>query len=311
MQWLSRVPNINFMRWRRVAIIGSTVGNLIAILTVIIFGLNYGVDFTGGVILEVTYPGEANVQQIRQDLEEAGYASPQVQNFGSVNDVLIRLPPTSASEEPAELEARLMGILQAHDPNVMKQRLETVGSQVGEDLAQQSGLAMLFALIMIFIYVSLRFRWKLALGAIVATAHDVLITVGFFAVFRWQFDLTVLGAVLAVLGYSLNDTIVLYDRIRDNFRSMRRSSSEAIVNASVNQTLSRTIVTGGTTLLTVIALFLFGGDTLHGFSLALIIGILVGTYSSIYVASSMALVLKITGSDMVAATKQEQVDGLP
>lgn len=311
MQWLSRVPNINFMRWRRVAIIGSTVGNLVAILTVIIFGLNYGVDFTGGVILEVTYPGEANVQQIRQDLEEAGYASPQVQNFGSVNDVLIRLPPTSASEEPAALEARLMGILQAHDPNVMKQRLETVGSQVGEDLAQQSGLAMLFALIMIFIYVSLRFRWKLALGAIVATAHDVLITVGFFAVFRWQFDLTVLGAVLAVLGYSLNDTIVLYDRIRDNFRSMRRSSSEAIVNASVNQTLSRTIVTGGTTLLTVIALFLFGGDTLHGFSLALIIGILVGTYSSIYVASSMALVLKITGSDMVAATKQEQVDGLP
>jgi preprotein translocase subunit SecF len=310
MQWLSRVPNFNFMRWRRVAIIGSTVGNLIALGALLIVSLNFGVDFTGGVILEVTYPREANVQQIREDLEQAGYASPQVQNFGSVNDVLIRLPPGAATEDPKALEDRLMGILSAKEPNVMKQRLETIGPQVGEDLAQQSGLAMLFALLMIFIYVALRFRWKLAVGAIVATLHDILITVGLFSIFRWQFDLTVLGAVLAVLGYSLNDTIVLYDRIRDNFRSMRRSSSEVIVNASVNQTLSRTIVTGGTTLLTVIALFLFGGDTLHGFSLALIIGILVGTYSSIYVASAMALVLKITGSDMMA-TKQEKVDEMP
>jgi preprotein translocase subunit SecF len=310
MQWLSRVPNFNFMRWRRVAIIGSTVGNLIALGALLVVSLNFGVDFTGGVILEVTYPREANVQQIREDLEQAGYESPQVQNFGSVNDVLIRLPPGAATEDAKALEDRLMGILSAKEPNVMKQRLETVGPQVGEDLAQQSGLAMVFALLMIFIYVALRFRWKLAIGAIVATLHDILITVGLFSIFRWQFDLTVLGAVLAVLGYSLNDTIVLYDRIRDNFRSMRRSSSEVIVNASVNQTLSRTIVTGGTTLLTVIALFLFGGDTLHGFSLALIIGILVGTYSSIYVASAMALVLKITGSDMMA-TRQEKVDEMP
>jgi preprotein translocase subunit SecF len=310
MQWLSRVPNFNFMRWRRVAIIGSTAGKLIALGALLVVSLNFGVDFTGGVILEVTYPREANVQQIREDLEQAGYESPQVQNFGSVNDVLIRLPPGAATEDAKALEDRLMGILSAKEPNVMKQRLETVGPQVGEDLAQQSGLAMVFALLMIFIYVALRFRWKLAIGAIVATLHDILITVGLFSIFRWQFDLTVLGAVLAVLGYSLNDTIVLYDRIRDNFRSMRRSSSEVIVNASVNQTLSRTIVTGGTTLLTVIALFLFGGDTLHGFSLALIIGILVGTYSSIYVASAMALVLKITGSDMMA-TRQEKVDEMP
>jgi preprotein translocase subunit SecF len=189
-------------------------------------------------------------------------------------------------------------------------RLESVGPQVGEDLAEQGGLAMLFALIMVFIYVALRFRWKLAIGAVVASVHDVIVTVGLFAVFRWQFDLIVLGSVLAVLGYSLNDTIVLYDRIRDNFRLMRRGSAEAIVNASVNQTLSRTLVTGGTTLLVVVALFFLGGDTLWGFSAALIIGILVGTYSSIYVASSMALALNVSPADFVEV-KQEKVDELP
>jgi preprotein translocase subunit SecF len=187
---------------------------------------------------------------------------------------------------------------------------DSVGSQVGEDLFERAGLALLFALLFVFAYVMLRFRWKLAVGAIVATLHDVLMTTGIFALAGWSFDLTVLGSVLAVLGYSLNDTIVVYDRIRDNFRLMRRGTPESIVNASVNQTLARTLVTGVTSLLVLFALMLIGGETLWGFSVALIVGIVVGTYSSIYVASSMALALEIAPSDFTV-TRQERVDELP
>ena len=289
--------------------IGSTVANVIAIAA-IIYGMNYGVDFTGGVVVEATYSAPANLDAIRTGLEGAGFQSVQVQNFGSTSDVMIRLPPIKEGSTVAAVQDQLVNVLRQTGPDVQVKRLEAIGPQVGEDLAQQGVLAMVFALAMVFIYVMVRFRWKLALGAIVATLHDVLITAGVFAVFRWQFDLTVLGSILAVLGYSLNDTIVIYDRIRDNFRLMRRGTPEAIVNASVNQTLSRTIITGGTTMLTVVALFLFGGDALWGFALALIIGIAVGTYSSVYVASSMALVLNISPQDFVE-TKTERVDELP
>ena len=307
MQW--RTPNFNFVKWRRVAMVGSTVANVIAIAA-ILYGMNYGVDFTGGVVVEATYSAPANLDAIRTGLEASGFQSVQVQNFGSTSDVMIRLPPIKAGSTVAAAQDQIVTVLRATGPDVQVKRLEAIGPQVGEDLAQQGVLAMVFALAMVFIYVMVRFRWKLALGAIVATMHDVLITAGAFAVFRWQFDLTVLGSILAVLGYSLNDTIVIYDRIRDNFRLMRRETPEAIVNASVNQTLSRTIITGGTTMLTVVALFLFGGDALWGFALALIIGIAVGTYSSVYVASSMALVLKISPQDFVE-TKTERVDELP
>jgi preprotein translocase subunit SecF len=310
MQW--RTPNFNFVKWRRVAMIGSTIANFIAIAAMLPFihGMNYGVDFTGGVVVEATYSAPANLDAIRTGLEGAGFQSVQVQNFGSTSDVMIRLPPIKEGSTVAAVQDQLVTVLRATGPDVQVKRLEAIGPQVGEDLAQQGVLAMVFALAMVFIYVMVRFRWKLALGAIVATLHDVLITAGAFAVFRWQFDLTVLGSILAVLGYSLNDTIVIYDRIRDNFRLMRRGTPEAIVNASVNQTLSRTIITGGTTMLTVVALFLFGGDALWGFALALIIGIAVGTYSSVYVASSMALVLNISPQDFVEA-KTERVDELP
>jgi len=307
MQW--RTPNFNFVKWRRVAMIGSTVANLVAIAA-IIHGMNYGVDFTGGVVVEATYSAPANLDAIRTGLEGAGFQSVQVQNFGSTSDVMIRLPPIKEGSTVASVQDQLVTVLRATGPDVQVKRLESIGPQVGEDLAQQGVLAMVFALAMVGLYVTIRFRWKLALGAIVATLHDVLITAGAFAVFGWQFDLTVLGSILAVLGYSLNDTIVIYDRIRDNFRLMRRGTPEAIVNASVNQTLSRTIITGGTTMLTVVALFLFGGDALWGFALALIIGIAVGTYSSVYVASSMALVLNISPQDFVE-TKTERVDELP
>jgi preprotein translocase subunit SecF len=310
MQWLTGTPNFDFMKYRRVALIGSSVASLIAILSVLFHGLALGIDFTGGALVEANYTSEANLTQIRSDLEAAGVEVAQVQTFGSTSDVLIRLRPSGDTVDATALQNQLLDILRARNPDVTLQPSTTMGAQVGSDLAEQGALAMLMALIMIFIYVSLRFRWKLALGAIVATVHDIVVTVGIFSIVGWTFDLTVLGSVLAVLGYSLNDTIVVYDRIRDNFRLMRRGTPEQIVNASVNQTLARTLVTGVTSLLVLIALMFLGGDTLWGFAVCLIIGIIVGTYSSIYIASSMALALKVTPTDL-AEQKRAEVDELP
>jgi preprotein translocase subunit SecF len=310
MQWLTGTPNFNFMKFRRTALIASAVVTLISLGSLVVRGLNLGIDFTGGVILEVRYPQEVDLEDIRTDLAAAGYESAQVQSFGSVTDVLIRLPPLESTEDQGTAQDQLLGVLRAREPNVEPRNFADVESQVGDELAEQGGVALLLAMIMIFIYVMLRFRWKLALGAIVATAHDVIATIGFFSLLGLQFDLTVLGSVLAVLGYSLNDTIVVYDRIRDNFRIVRRGTPESIVNLSVNQTLARTLVTGVTTLLVLFALLLVGGDTLWGFSVALIFGIVVGTYSSIYVASAMALALKVTPADLMPA-KREEIDELP
>lgn len=310
MQWLSRTPNFNFMKYRWAAMIGSSLLTLLAIGAMLFKGFNFGVDFTGGVIVEVVYDSAPLLDDIRNELTAAGFESPQVQNFGSTTDVLIRLPPVPENANISTVQEQILGVLRADGATVTLRRLESVGPQVGEDLAEQGGLAMLFALIMVFIYVMLRFRWKFAIGAIVATLHDVIVTAGVFAVLGWPFDLTVLGSLLAVLGYSLNDTIVVYDRIRDNFRLMRRGSPFDIVNTSVNQTLARTLVTGVTSLLVLIALMFLAGDTLWGFSVALIIGIVVGTYSSIYVASAAALALKVSPADMVEV-KTEKVDELP
>lgn len=309
MQWFKGTPNFDFMRYRHAALIGSAMLTVVALLSLGIRGLNLGIDFTGGVIVEASYPQEADLEAIRGQLAAAGYETAQVQNFGSVSDVLIRLPPTDEFDVSVVRE-QVLDILRDQDPQVVVREASAVGSQVGEDLAEQGGLALLFAMIMIFIYVVLRFRWKLALGAIVATAHDVIVTVGIFSVLGLQFDLTVLGSVLAVLGYSLNDTIVVYDRIRDNFRTVRRGTAEAIVNASINQTLARTLITGVTTLLVLAALLALAGETLFGFSITLIIGIIIGTYSSIYVGSAMALALKITPADL-APPKREEIDELP
>jgi preprotein translocase subunit SecF len=315
MQWLTRTPNFNFVKYRRVAMVTSTLLSLLSIVVVIYPGLNYGLDFTGGILVEARYASLPPLDTIRSELSGAGFESVQV--TGSGNDVLIRLPPPEGAEgaEPSieavtALQDRVLEVLRAEDPNVTILGAANVGSQVGEELFENAGLALLFALILVFVYVMLRFRWKLAVGAIVATIHDVLVTTGIFAVAGWTFDLTVLGSILAVLGYSLNDTIVVYDRIRDNFRLMRRGSPEAIVNASVNQTLARTLVTGVTSLLVLFALIFLGGDTLWGFAVALVIGIVVGTYSSIYVASSMALALKVEQSDFIES-KKVQVDELP
>jgi preprotein translocase subunit SecF len=309
MQWLTRTPNFNFVKYRRVAMIGSAVASLIALVAIVYPGLNYGLDFTGGVVVKVEYSRPAELDSIRERLVEAGLSSAQVQNLGGSARVQIRLPPDETGTVTA-VQERVLEVLRADDPMVRPLGSDSVGSQVGEDLFERAGLALLFALLFVFAYVMLRFRWKLAVGAIVATLHDVLMTTGIFALAGWSFDLTVLGSVLAVLGYSLNDTIVVYDRIRDNFRLMRRGTPESIVNASVNQTLARTLVTGVTSLLVLFALMLIGGETLWGFSVALIVGIVVGTYSSIYVASSMALALEIAPSDFTV-TRQERVDELP
>lgn len=310
MQWLTRTPNFNFVKYRRVAMIGSALATLFAIVAIVYPGLNYGLDFTGGVLIKGAYSQPPNLDAIRTGLAAAGFESATVQTLGSASEFQIRLPPIEDAEGLGAVHERVLVVLRAQGNEVTTEPPNFVGGQVGDDLFENAGLALLFALMLVFAYVMLRFRWKLAVGAIVATLHDIIVTTGIFAVAGWSFDLTVLGSILAVLGYSLNDTIVVYDRIRDNFRLMRRGSPEAIVNASVNQTLARTLVTGVTSLLVLFALMFIGGETLWGFSVTLIIGIVVGTYSSIYVASSMALALEVTPSDFTV-TKQEKVDELP
>jgi preprotein translocase subunit SecF len=304
-------PNFNFMGPRRVAMSVSGVVILISLVSLVIRGLNLGIDFTGGVLLEVDYPQAVELQNVRQTLADAGYPDAQVQSFGTASDVLIRLPPVDDAESGADLGERVLQDLRGVAPGVELRRNEFVGPQVGENLTEQGGLAMLFTLIMIFGYVMLRFRWKFAAGAIAALVHDVTITFGFFSLLHLGFDLSVLAAVLAVLGYSLNDTIVVYDRIRENFRTIRRGTAEEIVNTSINQTLSRTIITALTTLLVLIALLLLGGESVSGFAIALIVGIIVGTYSSIYIASAAALMLEVSPTDLMPAKRSAEVDDLP
>jgi preprotein translocase subunit SecF len=298
------------MKWRFHALAATGVLMLLSLAEIGIQGLNLGVDFTGGMLLEVGYDNAVDLESVRGALADEGYANALVQNFGSPNDVLIRLPPVDDVEGDAQVADRILASLRAADSTVDLRRVEFVGPQVGEDLTEQGGLAMLFALIMIFGYVMLRFRWKFAAAAIAALIHDVVITVGIFSLIGFEVDLPVLAAVLAVIGYSLNDTIVVFDRIRENFRLIRRGSAQDIVNASINQTLARTLITGITTLLVLVALLLLGGQAVFGFSVALIIGILVGTYSSIYVASAAALLLDVSPTDLIPV-KREEVDDLP
>jgi preprotein translocase subunit SecF len=291
---------------RRPAVAISAALILVSIASLALRGLNFGIDFTGGVLLEAGYETPVELENVRAALVATGFNNAVVQNFGSSTEVLIRLPPL---EGGATIED-VLAALRAQDPTVERRESADVSPQVGEDLAEQGGLAMFFALLMIFGYVMLRFRWKFAAGAIAALVHDVIITLGFFSVVGISFDLSVLAAVLAVIGYSLNDTIVVYDRIRENFRAIRRGTAQEIINASINQTLSRTIVTGLTTLLVLVALMTLGGESVYGFSVALIVGIVVGTYSSIYVASTAALALDVSPTDLIPP-KREEIDDLP
>jgi preprotein translocase subunit SecF len=305
--------NVDFLGKRRIAAIVSVVLLSLSLILVIpaVRGLNFSIDFTGGVVLEVGYPGPADVSLIRETLASNGFADAQVQNFGSAADVMVRVLPRDGVDNKV-LAGQMLDILKTKDAGVVLRRTEFVGPQVGSELTEQGTLAMLFALMGIGLYIVWRFQWKFAVGAMIATLHDPILTVGIFALLQIPFDLSVLAALLAIVGYSVNDTVVVFDRIRENFRKVRKGTPQDIMNLSVNETLSRTLMTSFVTLLVVLAMLFFGGETLRGFSLALTIGILVGTYSSIYVASSVALALGASPMDLVASQKEKaEIDELP
>jgi preprotein translocase subunit SecF len=296
--------NIDFMRLRKPAMVLSGVLMLLSIFSLFTLKLNVGIDFTGGSIIEVGYQQAVELEPIRNALENRGFGDAIVQHFGSASEVLIRLVP-DADKDKAELSSEIIGLLQAaNDSEIDVRRVDFVGPQVGEELTEDGGLAVLYALIAILIYVAFRFEYRFSLGAVAALVHDVLITLGIFSVLQLDFDLSVLAAILAVIGYSLNDTIVVFDRVRENFRKIRKNTSLEVVNISVNQTISRTLMTSFTTLLVLLSLFFLGGEVIHAFAMALIIGVLVGTYSSIYVATTTALQLGISRSDLLVPEKE-------
>lgn len=295
----------DFIGHRRIAMFVSGALVTLALLAILIRGLNLGVDFTGGFTIEVGYETAPDVQQIRDVLVAAELPDASVQNFGSSTDILIRMAPPENGKGGAALSSDVFtALVPTSATPVDIRRVEFVGPQVGEELRETGGLAVLMALFAIVIYVWFRFEKKFSVGSVLALIHDVVITVGIFALFQIEFDLTILAAILAVIGYSLNDTIVVFDRIRENFLSMRRGTPADIMNESVNQTLSRTVITSFTTLLVLLSLFVFGGKTISGFALALIIGVVIGTYSSIFVASTAVLGLGITKEDMMPVEKE-------
>jgi preprotein translocase subunit SecF len=303
------IPNINFVGKRKFAMIFSAILLIASVASLSLQGLKFGVDFTGGTLIEVGSKTPANLDEIRSKLSNNNFKSFNVSNFGSDREVLIFLQPDENTNANANISSKILGVL---GDDFDMRRVEFVGPKVGEELTNDGGLAMLYALIGILIYVALRFEYRFGIGSVVALIHDVVITLGFFSVTGVQFDLTVLAAVLAVIGYSLNDTVVVFDRIRENFLNTRKDDSEIIVNDALNQTLSRTIMTSITTLLVLVALFFLGGEIINGFALALIIGVGIGTYSSIFVASSVILSMGITKEHMLPSEKEQQeIDNRP
>ncbi len=303
------MKTINFMGQRHLAAAFSAILLVLAIGSLTFKQLNWGLDFTGGTLVEVHYSDVAPLQELRGTLEGGGFQRSIVVSFGSDQDVLIRLPQGYSDKDGA----RLLGLLQSdYSGSVELRRIEFVGPQVGDELREQGGLAMLLALGLVMLYVAFRFQFKFSVGAVVALVHDVLITLGFFSLLGIEFDLTVLAALLAVIGYSLNDTIVVSDRIRENFRKIRKGEPVHVINVSLTQTLGRTLVTSFTTLLVLVALAVFGGDMIHGFAIALIVGVVIGTYSSIYVAANFLLVLGISKEDLMIPVKEgAELDDLP
>ena len=311
---MAKALNFDFMKLRNIAMMFSAILLIVSIAALVTRGLNLGLDFTGGTLLEVSYQQPADIEKIRGQLDDSGFLGSTVQHFGSETDVLIRMAEAYRDTLGAEvLEALRVGSVEEGKAfnDVELRRSEFVGSQVGEELRDQGGLALLMALFVVMLYVSFRFQFKFSVGAVFALFHDVVIILGFFALFQWDFDLTVFAALLAVIGYSLNDTIVVADRIRENFRMVRKGDTIEIINISLNQTLGRTIMTSVTTALVLLALMFWGGELIHNFALGLFIGVIVGTYSSIYVAANILLLMNISREDLIPAELEEEVDDMP
>lgn len=315
MQLFKQVPNFKFMNKATATTILSAVLFIASFISFGVRGLNLGIDFTGGVLVEVNFAEAPDLNTVRHELQTLGFGEPQVQNIGSARDVLIRLPPTEEVDS-GKLGQEILEALQQANPGVSLRRIEFVGPQIGRDLATSGVLALIVCLIMIAGYIMIRYEWKFALGAIVGVIHDPIITLGFFSEFGLHFDLTVIAAVLAIIGYSVNDTVIIFDRMRENLRKARgvtsREEVAAIMDRSINETLSRTILTHGSTALVVTSLLVYGGETLRSFSIALLLGIVVCTYSSVYCAGSTALYLGATSADFAPKKKQRgEVDDMP
>lgn len=308
MQLIKQSLNIDFLGQRKLALIISAVLITVSLASLMTRGLNLGIDFTGGTLVEIGYSQPVELQPIRDALAQNQFNDAIVQHSGTARDVMIRLPSQAVAN--SEVSNQVLQAL-ANTGNPEMRRIEFVGPQVGEELRDDGGLAVVYALIGILIYVAFRFEYRFALGSVVALIHDVILTIGFFSVTQAAFDLTVLAAVLAVIGYSLNDTIVVFDRIRENFRKLRKEESIDVVNISINQTLARTLMTSITTLLVLFVLFFVGGEVIHSFALALIVGVLVGTYSSVYVASATLILLNVSAVDLLPDEKEEVLDDLP
>jgi len=312
MEFFHKVTRFPFMSTRRVWYGLSAVLIVTSLALVAVRGLNRGIDFTGGIVVETNFPQAPNIDQLRSALSRAGVQAAQVQAFGSSRDILVRLPP-DPNAKGDQVGARILDLFKGVDAGVKLQRTEVVGPQVGQELFIKGGWALVGTLVGILIYVLARFTFKLAIGAILAVLHDPICVLGFFAVTQITFDLTAISAILAVIGYSLNDTVIVFDRVRERARTARRLPVAQVIDESINQTLSRTLMTKLVTLLVVVFLLIFGGETLHGFSAALVIGILAGTYSSIYISAALALDLGLRTDDLLERklSKPEEVDGLP
>ena len=304
MKFLNRKTNIDFMSRRNMALIFSSILIVASIASLAIRGLNFGLDFTGGTLIEVGYVTAPNTNDVRENLAAAGFDS-IVQTFGAATDLVVRIPPGDVEESNAELSTRVLAALsQGVEGEIEMRRVEFVGPQVGDELAEQGILAVIYAMVGVFLYVMFRFQWRFSVGAVAALFHDITISMGIISLVQVEFDLTVVAAILAVVGYSLNDTIVLFDRIRENFPRYRKRQPIEVVNTSINETLSRTLMTSTTTLLVLMALFYFGGEIIHGFAFTLIVGVIVGTYSSIYIASSALLTLGVSKHDLMEVEKE-------
>jgi len=312
MQIFKKDTTFDFMGKRKLAAALSITLVIIALVSVATRGLNLGVDFTGGTLVEISSGQPIDLDAVRDVMKQAEFSGATVQYFGSAHEVLIRLAPRE-SLSSAEISTTILETLHKNYPGEIEmRRVEFVGPQVGDELTEDGGLAMLYALLGILVYVAIRFEKRFAAGSVIALIHDVILTIGFFSLLQIEFDLSVLAAILAVIGYSLNDTIVVFDRIRENFRKMRKGSAAEILNVSINQTISRTMITSLTTLLVLLALFFLGGEIIHGFALALIIGIVVGTYSSIYIAGASVLAMGVSKADLMPVVKEgAQVDDRP